>query len=54
MKRYLEIENVDDLPERGLMHVTTKNQDNKIIHLFKGNLNFTLRQAQVKLQRKGI
>lgn len=54
VKRYLEVRNVDDLPERGLARVTTEKQDKAIVRLFEANPNLTLRQAQVKLRQKGI
>lgn len=54
VKRYLEIENIDDLPEKGLARVTTTKEDKAILRLFQDKPNLSLRCAQMKLRKKGI
>lgn len=54
VKRYLDVGNVDDLPERGSSRVTTKNQNRAIVRLFQDNPGLSLRSAQSKLRQKGI
>lgn len=54
VKRYLEIENVDDLSEKGLARVTTTKEDKAILRLFQDKPDLSLRCAQMKLRKKGI
>lgn len=54
VKRYIEVGNVDDLPERGSSQVTTEKQDRAILRLFQNNSALSLRSAQVKLRQKGL
>jgi len=54
VKRYLEVGNVDDLPERGLDRVTTTKEDKMILRLFQDKPGLSLRCAQIKLRNKEI
>ena len=54
VKRYLEVGNVDDLPERGLSRVTTTKTDKVILRLFQNKPGLSLRCAQLQLRKKGI
>lgn len=54
VNRYKEVKNVDDLPERGKMRVTTKKQDKMIVKLFEKHPTYTSRQVQKILVRKGM
>ena len=45
VKRFTEVGNVDDLPERGRSHATTSKQDEMIVRLFRRNSTLTLRQG---------
>lgn len=54
VKRYLEVGNVDDLPERGLARITTTKEDKMILRLFQDKPGLSLRFAQMKLRKKGI
>ena len=52
VKRYLEVGNVDDLPERKLARVTITKEDKTILRLFQDNPGLSLRCAQIKLRKK--
>ena len=54
VQRYLEVGNVDDLPERGLSRATTTKEDKAILCLFQNKPGISLRCAQIKLRMKGI
>ncbi|KAG6452269.1 hypothetical protein O3G_MSEX007545 [Manduca sexta] len=54
VKRFSEVGNVDDLPERGSSRVTTEQEDRAIIRLFQNTPGLSLRTAQLKLRKKGI
>lgn len=54
MKRYQDVRNVDDLPERGTARATSAKEDAVIIRLFEHLPSLTLRQAQLMLREKGI
>ncbi|EGI64037.1 PREDICTED: neurofilament heavy polypeptide-like [Acromyrmex echinatior] len=54
VQRYLEVGNVDNLPERGLSRATTTKEDKAILRLFQDKPGISLRYAQIKLRKKGI
>ncbi|KYQ48095.1 hypothetical protein ALC60_12874 [Trachymyrmex zeteki] len=54
VKRYNEIKNVDDLPERGTQQSTTKKDDKAIVKIFEKNPGCSLRRAKNLLLKKGI
>ncbi|XP_018359900.1 PREDICTED: uncharacterized protein LOC108759087, partial [Trachymyrmex cornetzi] len=54
VQRYLEVGNVDDLPERGLSRATTTKENKAILRLFQDKPGISLRCAQIKLRKKGI
>lgn len=54
VKRYLEVKNVDDLPDRGFTPKTTKKEDKMILKVFEKNSSLSLRGGQAILQRKGL
>lgn len=51
--RYKSFKNVDDFQERGSIGKVTPKVEKMIINLFSRNPTLTLRQAQVKLKKKG-
>jgi len=53
VQRYLEVGNVNDLPERGLFRATTTKEDKAILRLFQDKLGILLCCPQ-KLRKKGI
>lgn len=54
VKRYLEVKNVDDLPNRGTKSKTTKTEDKLILREFEKNPRLSLRSGQAVLCRKGL
>ena len=54
VKRFTEVGNVDDLPERGRSQATKSKQDEMIVRLFRRNSTLTLRQGQTLLRKKGL
>lgn len=54
VKRYMEVRNVDDLPERGRLRVKTTKEDKTILRLFQDLPGLSLRCGQIKLRKKGI
>lgn len=54
LKWYLEVRNVNDLPEKLLARVITLKEDKAILCLFQNIPNLTLRQTQLKRRQKGF
>ena len=54
VKRFTEVGNVDDLPERGRARATTSKQDEMIVRLFRRNSTLTLRQGQTLPRKNGL
>jgi len=54
VKRYSEVKNVDDLPDRGSVQKTTKKEDKMILRLFEKNPCLSLRGGQAVLFKKGL
>ncbi|XP_020296123.1 uncharacterized protein LOC109861050 [Pseudomyrmex gracilis] len=54
VKRYSEVENVDDLENRGSAQKTTKREDNMILQVFEKNSQLSLRRGQAILRKKGL
>lgn len=53
-KRYSEVKNVNDLPNRGSMQKTTKKEDRMILRVFEKNSCLSLRGGQAVLRKKGL
>lgn len=54
VKRYSEVKNVDDLPDRGSVQKTTKKEDKMILRVFEKNPCLSLRGGQAVLLKKGL
>ena len=54
MTQFKSVKNVDDRPNRGKTRSTTNAQDKTIVRLFERNPTLRLREAMVKLAKKGI
>lgn len=54
VKRYSDVKNVDDLPDRGSAQVTTKKEDRVILRIFEKNPGLSLRGGQAVLRKKGL
>lgn len=54
VKRYSEVKNVDDLPNRGSTQKTTKKEDKMILRVFEKNSRLSLRGGQAVLLKKGL
>ncbi|GAB1862215.1 Mos1 transposase HTH domain-containing protein [Camponotus japonicus] len=54
VKRYNDMKNVDDLPERGTRRSTSKENDKAILKIFAKNPGCSLRKAKLILSKKGV
>lgn len=54
VKRYSDVKNVDDLPERGTRRSTSEKNDKAIFKIFEKNPVCSLRKAKLLLSKKGI
>jgi hypothetical protein len=54
VQRFSEEKNVDNLPGQGRARATTKKQDRMIRRLFERYPTMTLRQAKIRLAKKGV
>ena len=54
VKRFTEVGNVDNLPERGRSRATTSKEDEMIVRLFRWNSTLALRQGQTLLRKKAL
>lgn len=54
MKRYSDVKNVDDLPNRGSVQKTMKAEDRVLLRMFEKNPRLSLRSGQAILRKKGL
>ncbi|CAK9833697.1 Transposable element Tcb2 transposase [Anthophora retusa] len=54
VKRYEDVKNVDDLPERGKRCSTSEKDDKAILRIFEKNPGCSLRKAKLLLAKKGV